>query len=150
MTTDWDKLWEYVVDECVLAADSIHGPSHWKRVEKNGLVIARKNGAVEDVVRLFSLFHDARRTCDGFDTTHGVRGAEYAKQLRGELFDLSDDHLELLLYACSWHTHGKVSDDTTIGTCWDADRLDLGRVGATPRPWFLSTEEAHKMVRGEG
>ena len=32
----------------------------------------------------------------------------------------------------------------TIQTCWDADRLDLGRVGMMPDPRFLSTEIAKR------
>ena len=52
---------------------------------------------------------------------------------------LSDAHFALLDYACTWHTHGKLSDDPTIGTCWDADRLDLGRVGMQPKARYMST-----------
>jgi uncharacterized protein len=29
-------------------------------------------------------------------------------------------------------------------TCWDADRLDLGRVGKRPSPRFLGTEYARR------
>jgi uncharacterized protein len=32
----------------------------------------------------------------------------------------------------------------TIQTCWDADRLDLGRVGVTPHPSRLCTEVARR------
>ena len=32
----------------------------------------------------------------------------------------------------------------TIETCWDADRLDLGRVGITPHPSHLCTEAAKR------
>ena len=34
---------------------------------------------------------------------------------------------------------GCVHADPTIGTCWDADRLDLWRVGITPHARFLRT-----------
>jgi uncharacterized protein len=30
----------------------------------------------------------------------------------------------------------------TVSTCWDADRLDLGRVGIEPHPDYLCTAEA--------
>ena len=30
----------------------------------------------------------------------------------------------------------------TIQTCWDADRLDLGRVGTVPRTAFLGSDLA--------
>ena len=35
-------------------------------------------------------------------------------------------------------------DDVTIQTCWDADRLDLWRIGIEPRPEYLYTEMAKK------
>jgi uncharacterized protein len=108
-------------------------------VELNALSIADSNGAIIDVVRLFALFHDSRRENDGVDFEHGERGAKYAARLRGTLFDLSDTHLELLQYACRWHAHGQLSDDPTIGACWDADRLDLTRIGITPKAEFMST-----------
>jgi uncharacterized protein len=34
--------------------------------------------------------------------------------------------------------------DITIQTCWDSDRLDLGRVGITPHPRRLCTEAAKR------
>jgi hypothetical protein len=36
--------------------------------------------------------------------------------------------------------------DITVQTCWDADRLDLPRVGIQPLPQFLCTEAAKKRV----
>lgn len=99
-----------------------------------------------DVVRLFAILHDSRREHDGSDNTHGSRAAAYAAHLRGKLFELSDSHFELLQYACTWHTHGKLSEDPTIGACWDADRLDLGRVCITPKPAFMSTEFGREIA----
>ena len=146
MTTNWHRLWEHVTREFQCDRDSIHGPSHWRRVERNGLLIATRSGAVEEVVRLFAVFHDSRREHDGYDTTHGSRAAAYANTLRGKLFDLSDKHFELLHYACQWHTHGRLSNQPTIGTCWDADRLDLGRVGVQPAPDFMSTKFGREIA----
>jgi uncharacterized protein len=143
---DWPRLWQHVSRKFLCDHGSVHGPSHWRRVERNGLLIAAHSGAVEDVVRLFALFHDSRREHDGSDNTHGARGAEYAATLRGKLFQLSDGHFKLLHYACTWHTHGKLSNDPTIGTCWDADRLDLGRVCITPKPKFMSTAFAREIA----
>jgi len=36
------------------------------------------------------------------------------------------------------HSDGAVDADPTIQTCWDADRLDLGRVGIKPAAKYLS------------
>ncbi len=39
-----------------------------------------------------------------------------------------------------YHSVGEVLTNPTIQSCWDADRLDLGRVGMIPSPKFLSVE----------
>ena len=146
MSTDWQAIWEHVTRNFKCDRSSVHGPSHWRRVERNGLFIASRNGAIQDIVRLFAIFHDSRREHDGMDISHGARGAAYAASLRGKLFQLSDEQFELLDYACKWHTQGRLSDDPTIGACWDADRLDLGRVGIAPDPGYMSTEAARNIA----
>jgi uncharacterized protein len=65
-------------------------------------------------------------------------------ELRGLLFDLQDTAFRLLHRACAGHTHEQTHTDITIQTCWDADRLDLGRVGITPDPKYLCTEAAKR------
>ncbi|MDB6124941.1 MAG: hypothetical protein JWQ71_3934 [Pedosphaera sp.] len=116
-------------------------------MEKNGLILASRTGANVQVVRLFALFHDSRRINDLVDEGHGQRGAEYAAQLRGMLYDLDDGSFALLEYACTWHTDQRFSKDATIGTCWDADRLDLGRVGMIPHEDFMSTAFGKEVAR---
>ena len=37
---------------------------------------------------------------------------------------------------------GRLTHDITIQTCWDADRLDLGRIGIRPNPTYLGTKVA--------
>jgi len=37
---------------------------------------------------------------------------------------------------------GVIRCDSTVLTCWDADRLDLGRVGITPKAIYLCTDAA--------
>lgn len=139
--SDYDTLWDAVIGEPHCRHEySVHGPDHWRRVERNACILAARTGANISVVRLFALFHDSRRENDGHDPHHGRRGAEFAARVRGSWFQLPDDEFELLHYACVWHTDGHHHDNTTIGTCWDADRLDLGRVGMIPDPDFMSTE----------
>jgi uncharacterized protein len=141
-----DQLWQLVTTQFHASGYSVHGPDHWRRVERNGLLLATHTGADIGVVRLFALFHDSRRENDGWDDGHGIRGAEYAATLRGSAYILSDDRFELLRYACVWHTDGKHHDDPTIATCWDADRLDLGRVGIIPDPAFMSTDFGREIA----
>jgi uncharacterized protein len=67
--------------------------------------------------------------------------------MRGRYFDLKDHAFETLVHACNWHTRARHSADPTIGTCFDADRLDLGRVAIIPSPDFMSTEFGREMAR---
>lgn len=128
-----------------LDRDGIHGPGHWLRVRANGLALAaRTPGADVAVVELFALLHDCRRQDDGHDRGHGERAAAYAAALAREgLLCLGPDLLDLLIAACAGHEHGKVSADPTIGCCWDADRLELSRLGRPPIARLLSTDAAH-------
>src|SRR6187401_521206 len=126
MNGDFDNLWRIVTEQFHSPGYTVHGPDHWRRVERNGLLLATRTGADIAVVRLFALFHDSCRENDGWDEGHGARGADFAMSLRGTAFDLPDERFQLLHYACVWHTDNQHHDDPTIATCWDADRLDLG------------------------
>ena len=75
----------------------------------------------------------------GDDPGHGPRAADTLATLIGVLFTLDPERLALLEQAIRHHTDGATSTDPTIGTCWDADRLDLGRVGKRPEARFMST-----------
>ena len=124
----------------------IHGAAHWARVRLNGLTMARVNGARLDVVELFALLHDSQRHHDGRDPEHGERGADFTLRLNSELLRLDRPGLEMLTYAVRHHSDGLIEADVTVQTCWDADRLDLGRVGIVPRPDKLCTEQARNPV----
>ena len=69
-----DRLWGDGVAGTHASRSAIHGPSHWVRVERNGLYIARRTGANQAVVSLFALFHDSRRENDGRGTWNTVSG----------------------------------------------------------------------------
>ena len=94
------------------------------------------------VIALFSLLHDACRDNEYEDPDHGKRGADLAAHLHGKLFDATSEELALLTDACERHSFGLTKADVTIQTCWDADRLDLGRVGIKPHPKYLCTAAA--------
>lgn len=126
----------------VLDWDGIHGAAHWARVRENGLRLSAVTGARADVVELFAFLHDSRRKNEWIDDGHGARGAALARELRGDAFDIDEEGMLLLLEACAAHTDGAVTEDPTLGTCWDADRLDLPRCGIAPRPERLCTAAA--------
>jgi uncharacterized protein len=52
--------------------------------------------------------------------------------------------MDLLAHACRYHSDGRSLGDATVLTCWDADRLDLGRVGIAPRADRLCTAAARQ------
>lgn len=143
---NYNYLWDEIVCRVAWLYDGIHGESHWKRVEKRGLFLSKRTGANVDVIRLFALFHDAGRFTNDEDYGHGERGALLAKEYYGKYFFLNDEQMELLIFACTHHEKGFISDDVTVGSCWDADRLDLGRVGEAPHPRFMSTNIAKNIV----
>ncbi len=138
------ELIETVKSQLVIDWTGIHGMSHWARVYDYGSHIAKLNGANLKVVHLFALFHDSRRFSEGSDPHHGYRATELVQSLHGKLFKLKHDELDLLLEACRFHTSATDHENITIKTCFDADRLDLGRVGIEPDQLLLCTAEAKK------
>ncbi|MFM7251368.1 MAG: hypothetical protein ACKO5R_15855 [Planctomycetaceae bacterium] len=135
-----------ILDGYILPVDGFHGVVHWARVLENGLRIAEDNGADREVVTLFALFHDSRRVNEWRDDGHGLRGGDLARSLRGKLVHLDDDRFDLLFEACRLHTEGHTAGDRTLSACWDADRLDLGRVGITPDPRRLGTKAGRDLL----
>lgn len=120
----------------------LHGAAHWARVRRTGLQLAQRNGANSRVVEYFAFLHDACRESDGRDAMHGPRAAEFAGRIRTRHIHLDDGEFSLLIDAIAGHTHGHDHNDVTVRTCWDADRLDLARVGITPDPLRLCTAAA--------
>lgn len=133
------KLMQGILHETILHPRGDHGVGHWARVLDIGMRLSELNQANPRVVQLFAVFHDSQRVSDFDDPKHGLRGAKLAERLRGDLFDLPDDEFALLYEACEHHTAGRTDGQCTVQTCWDADRLDLGRVGLTPAPKYFGT-----------
>lgn len=122
----------------------LHGERHWRAVGHAGLLVAADVPRCDPlVVLLFSLFHDAMRENDHIDPGHGLRGGTLAQELLR--CRLSASRLATLFEACRDHTEPRTSDDPTIAVCWDADRLNLWRVGIAPDPELLSSERARDL-----
>ncbi len=141
-------LIKFLREEFRLPWNGIHGVSHWARVRYNGLRLARLNGANTNIVVLFSFLHDIGRRNEHYDPHHGPRASELVEELNGRFFSISREEQELLKIACHGHTRERTHEDLTVRTCWDADRLDLGRVGIRPKAKYLCTPEAksHEMI----
>ena len=110
------------------------------------ILIAPETGADILVARLFAIFHDCCRIDDGEDLDHGPRAATFIRSLLGSEIELDPAQCALLETAIRGHTAGRISYDPTIGTCWDADRLDLGRVGIIPDSRHMSTSAGRKIA----
>lgn len=144
MKLDLTLVFKTVLDDYALPLEGHHGVAHWARVLENGLKLTSQTGANLDVVRLFAVLHDCCRENEHSDPEHGPRAAELAVKLRGEVFELDDHNFRLLFKACYSHTHERTHPDVTVQTCWDSDRLDLGRVGVRPHPSRLCTSAAKR------
>jgi len=139
----------------------LHGPAHWARVRRFGALLAEKEGLPEDAracVEVFAWVHDLARENDGGGNKHAIDGASYVDVVVPAVFGgIRRDQLEAVRVAVRYHSDGMVADEAsatglfeglegprdlvvrTIGCCWDADRLDLPRVGIQPAPELMST-----------
>lgn len=123
----------------------IHGIDHWSRVLINALKIAEKNNANKKILIVFSFFHDIRREHESGDPEHGLRGAKYLQTFKYKI-NINKNELKKAMIACEGHTSVLHHEDIDIATCWDADRLDLYRVGVKPDPEYLNTEFAKNAI----
>jgi len=63
----------------------------------------------------------------------------------GPLRTVSQGFLTNVTEALKYHSDGYTEADITVQVCWDADRLDLGRVGIKPAPHRLCTASAKSV-----
>lgn len=141
--------------------DGIHGVSHWSRVWYHGRRIASTLDVNPAILAWFAYLHDSQRHNDRRDPLHGQRAADFAVSLRREriLVELGPSEFEHLCEAMRLHSDGHTEGEPAIRACWDADRLDLGRVDIRPLPHRLCTEaardpaaigQAWRMAQGQG
>lgn len=124
----------------------LHGGfTHQKRVEENILILSEYMGISEEEITPFldfAYWHDTIRLNYGYDPEHGKRAAETLRKNRDHfnLQNISDEDVDRLCFACEHHTNMHKSGDLLVDICFDADRLDLSRVGVQPDPQFMATE----------
>jgi uncharacterized protein len=123
-----------------------HGIAHWSRVWYHGRRIARAIDVNPAILAWFAYLHDSQRHNEYSDPLHGKRAVDFALQLRkeGTITELASDEFEQLCEAMRLHSDGLCEAQPAICACWDADRLDLGRVGITPDPKLLCTSYAKR------
>jgi uncharacterized protein len=141
---DWKALRQMLSERWQLGAS--HGVSHWDRVLCNGLQLAGP-GVNRTVVACFAYLHDSCREDDCDDLQHGPRAAAFIDTIRDSLLvDVSDEDIHLLKEACRLHTVATKTGNPTIDACFDADRLDLRRVGIIPDPARMATKKGKKIA----
>lgn len=146
---EWlEKIRQEAIRDFKLSSFSHHGHTHWEKVERNAAFLAKKTPQADPIVAAtFAVIHDSKRILEDDDPKHGQRASNWAKALfdKGKL-PLTELQLKTLLYACDYHNDGTTSSDPTIGVCWDADRLDLPRVGIAPEAKYLSTDAGKNNI----
>ena len=136
-----EKLRVYAIKHSKVGSGSVHGIAHWDRVSKNADSLWTSDVNLL-VVKAFAYIHDVEREDDGCDLLHGPRAAALVDEIRDtELAFLNDDEILQLKKACELHTTTLRTEDATVNACFDADRLDLGRVGITPNPDKMATAQ---------
>lgn len=141
-------LFTLLQEQFQLDLEGVHGPRHWARVHRNAMWIAEEMVEEVDtrVLEFFAFLHDARRVNDNRDPGHGSRAAEFAREIRREHITLDNDAFYVLLDALIGHSSNLFHDNPTIQACWDADRLDIGRVGVVPDRNKLGTTAAKGLI----
>ena len=143
-TFDLDALKEFAIGRWRL--DELHGAPHWKRVERNGELLATPECDLT-VIRCFAYLHDSCRFSNGFDYEHGPRAAKFIETLKDSyLKGLTDQQFVLLKEAIEKHTSHHQTGIPTIDACFDADRLDLIRVGIWPHPQKMASEKGKQFA----
>ncbi|MFZ4652173.1 MAG: hypothetical protein ACOYLV_15780 [Rubrivivax sp.] len=123
-----------------------HGVAHWSRVWFHGRALAASLDINPAVLAWFAFLHDSQRHNEHCDPQHGARAAHFAVHLRraGTITELSCQEFEHLCEAMQLHSDGHTEAEPALRACWDADRLDLSRVGITPEPRYLCTEHGRR------
>lgn len=129
----------------VEACGLYHGPDHWARVSQHALAVSRSLGIDPLVPYIFGLVHDSQRLDEGADPEHGPRAAAFVRKRRSDLFGfLPDDAVQALALACELHSDGQTEGEAWVRACFDADRLDLGRVNIVPDSDYLCADYARR------
>ena len=143
---DIKELRSFCISRWPKELGTIHGIEHWDRVARFGKMLYQE-GADMEVVLAFAYLHDSQRINNGYDIDHGKRASKFIDSIRHtKLTSLNDVQIEKLKKACELHTIKHKTGDLTIDICFDADRMDLLRVGIKPSPDRMATLHGAELV----
>lgn len=143
------NLRKFVNDWCPVIRAKKHGFTHMRNVEAFGDLMAKRTEGVDnDVVHWFAYLHDIERKADNGDPDHGKRVPEFIDIIRNTyLIDLTNEQIDKLKKACELHTDTHKTGDPTIDVCFDADRLDLPRIGIKTDPSKMATKLGMELAK---
>jgi uncharacterized protein len=146
ITFDYTELRSYCLNRWPKDLGTTHGVEHWDRVARFGKMLYQ-TGVDMDVVTAFAYLHDSERKDNCEDINHGKRASKLIDTIRASLLiELNDKQIMKLKLACELHTVKHRTGDITIDACFDADRMDLLRVGIKPSPDRMATLHGADLV----
>ena len=126
-------VFKTAVENMKLPPMGIHGVFHWMAVYRNALLMD-PSPEHDHYYWSFAVLHDCCRDDDGADAEHGYRASRVI-----DSYDMQ--------HAIRLHSH--VTDDKMaprwVRICWDADALDIVRLGIKIDPSRLRTDEARLL-----
>lgn len=130
---------------CVSSSTNIHGLHHLCRVAYlAGRFAASMHTCVESAV-VGGYLHDCARQDDGDGNAHAHDSANLACQIMKSYYFHLD--IERICSGIYCHADGTTTADPLIGCIWDADRIDLTRLGIEVNEEFLSTDIGKRFCR---
>lgn len=127
--------------ECL--STNIHGVQHLRQVAFLAGRFAYSLNVDYKTAIIGGYLHDCARSDDGGGNSHAHESAFLAKRIIETNWSSTD--IDKIFYAIYYHADGLNTNDPFIGCIWDADRLNLVRLGLIPKVELLSTEFAKRI-----
>lgn len=132
-----------LLSECICGRTQIHGLDHLRNVGYLSGKFAAELGISLETAIIGGFLHDCARSDDSDDAFHAEKSALLARKLIKKNYSNIDE--ELVYKTILFHSGGKTTDNHIQGCVWDADRLDLIRLGIQPKKELLSTEPGKRF-----
>ncbi len=130
---------------CTCGGLVLHGISHLRRVAILSGRLANAVGEDVESAVVMGFLHDCARRNDKNDIDHARDSEVLARGLIERFYSHLD--VDRICEAIAGHADGEVTSDPFTGCLWDADRMELKRIGRTIDLDLLSTKVAKRLVR---
>jgi uncharacterized protein len=127
-----------------LGESPVHGYEHARRVGLFAEILAWQYGADMFAAVVAAYCHDCARENDGPDPGHGARSWQRCAGVLRDLFPGLP--MKALRLAIEDHSLGSTTQAPLIASLWDADRIDLMRLGYELDPLRFSRPEALRLA----